>query len=106
MYTLLAHIYPNFIYTKMFWKIVKKHFEENPGKPYLCLRSPLFEAYWSENEMLIKKLAKEFQEGTKYKKVSVLEFEGSGFLFWTNSYPIDREVRTYFINWCIRKYSK
>ena len=107
MYTLLAYIYPNFIYTEIFWKIVKKHFEENPGNPYLCVRSSLFKPYWRKNGLSIVKLAKEFQENNEsVSTIIVGPTKGYGIMFWTNNYKMDEQVRLLFIEWCINKYSK
>jgi len=105
MYTLLAYIYPSFIHTKLFWKIVKKHFNNPKEEPYLCHKSPLFKAYWLEYRIDFIKLAHLFLLETKYDKADAGRRE-SGYIFYSKNEPITEEVRTYFINWCIRKYSK
>ena len=107
MYTLLAYIYPSFVNTKLFWKIVKKRYTlYDDYKPYLCTRSTLFRAYWDQNTFPSQKLAKEFLSKIIHKDVESSHTDGAMFLFYADSHSEHEEVRLLFIDWCINKYSK
>ena len=107
MYTLLSYIYPSFIHTKLFWKIVKKQYDlSDTYSAYLCKRSILFRAYWDQDTFPSQKLAKEFLSKIIHKDVESSHTDGAMFLFYANSHSENEQVRLLFIDWCIRKYSK
>lgn len=107
MYTILAYIYPSFVNTKLFWKIVKKQYSSSDKyNCYLCKRSFLFREYWIQDASPFQTLAKQFLNKVIYKDVESSIRKRGLYLFYADSHAKNEEVRLSFINWCINKYSK